>query len=195
MIQNQHNHDVQLLRNSLDAFPEKVVRPVIVLVSGLPGTGKSFFCRKLTEKAPLLVLESDRLRKTLFTVPEYCTEESTRLFNACHTLIDTLLHEGVSIVFDATNLSEKHRERIYHIVDRSGAKLIIVEVRAPAEIVCQRLRNREMGLDIQNKSDADRKVYEKMINNVEKIRRNYLVVDTSRDIEPVIKKILYMVNH
>jgi predicted kinase len=195
MTQNQYSQDVQLLLGSLNAVPEKVVRPVIILVSGLPGTGKSFFCKKLAERAPLLILESDHLRKILFASPDYSREESTRLFNACHSLIDELLREGVSIIFDATNLSEKHRERIYNIADKNGAKLVIVEVRAPAEIVYQRLHNREKGLDTQNESDADRKVYKRMKDTVERIRRNYLVVDTSRDISPVIKKILYMVNH
>jgi predicted kinase len=195
MTQDQHNRDVKLLRSSLGNFPERVVRPVIVLVTGLPGTGKSFFCRKLAEKAALLVLESDDLRKKLFPSPDYSSEESTRLFNACHTLISELLHDGVSVVFDATNLSEKHRERIYNIADKNGARLIVVEVKAPAELVYQRLHDRKMRIDIHNKSDADRKVYERMKNNIERIKRNFLVVDTSRDISPAINKILHMVNH
>ena len=156
MTQKQYSQDVKLLRSSLSIFPEKVVKPVIVLVSGLPGTGKSFFCRKLAEKVPLLILESDRLRKTIFVSPDYSPEESTRLFNACYTLVDEILREGVSIIFDATNLSERHRERIYNIADKNGAKLIIVEVKAPADVIYQRLHNRSMGADSNDISDADR---------------------------------------
>ena len=83
----------------------------------------------------------------------------------------------------------------YNIADKSGAKLIIVEVKAPAEVIYQRLHSRSIGADSNDISDADRKVYGRMKNNVERIKRNYLVVDTSRDINPVIDKILYMVNH
>jgi predicted kinase len=190
---SQLNQDVETLRLSFLVLPEAVVNPVFVIVSGLPGTGKSFFCRKLAEKAPFLILESDAMRKVLFPSPSYSAEESARLFTALHGLIEELLSRGISIIFDATNLIEQHRERLYHIGDKIGAKLIIVRIEAPSDVVYQRLQKRENGGNLEDKSDADWNVYKRMKPIAGKIQRNHFAVDTSRDITPVIDKIVRLI--
>ncbi len=186
--------DLRKLRESLGILPEAVVCPAFVVVSGLPGTGKSFFCRKLAEKLPACILESDALRKFLFSSPGYSAVESARLFSACHSLIEQLLGKGVPVIFDATNLSERHREHLYRISDKTGARLLLVRVEAPAELVYSRLQTRDQNVDKEDKSDADWDVYRRMKSAVDKIRRNHFVVDTSRDINPVIKKIIRAIN-
>ena len=103
----------------------------------------------------------------------------------CHSLIETLLKRGICVLLDATNLIEHHREPLYNIAERLGAKLILVRVEAPAEVIRQRLQGRT-----EDKSDADWAVYQRMKSKMQKIRRNHFAVDTSRDIAPVIDKII-----
>jgi predicted kinase len=186
--QSQLVSDVQALTESLGQFPEPVVRPAFVVVSGLPGTGKSHFCNRLAERLPFLILETDALRKTLFPSPSYSQQESSRLFRAVHLLIEQLLKRGVPTILDATSLSERYREPLYSIADRLGAKLVLVRVEAPPEVVQERLKIRRAGGD--NKSDADWEVYQRMKPTVEKIRRQHFAVDTSRAITPVLDKIV-----
>ena len=194
MGQTQLSEDVERLKESLGQLPEPVVKPALIVVSGLPGTGKSHFCRKLDESLSFPILESDALRKVLSPSPSYSLRESNLLFQACHLLIEELLRRGISLIFDATNLIERHRERFYHIADQTGAKLIIVRVEAPTELVRQRLENRTIGADPIDKSEADWKVYQKMESSAQKIRRNHFVVDTSNDIAPAINKVVREVN-
>ena len=182
--------DVQKLKQGLGELPEPVANPVFVIVSGLPGTGKSHFSRKLAEQLPSVILESDTLRKRLYPSPTYSAQESHRLFNACHRLIEELLDNGITVILDATNLVEQHRERLYHISQRLEAKLIIVRVEAPREVILQRLQGRSRGIDRGDNSDADSGVYQRMRARAERIRRNHFVVDTSRDITPVVDKIV-----
>ena len=190
MEQNRLNQDLAKLKESMDSLPESVVKPAFIVVSGLPGTGKTFFCHKLAEKQPFCILESDALRKAIFPSPDYSADESARLFAACHNLIEWLLQNGVPVIFDATNLSERHREHLYRISDRTGARLILVRVEAPPEIAYQRLQARKNGAVPDGKSDADWDIYRQMKPRAEKIRRNHFAVDTSRDITPVIDKII-----
>ena len=179
--------DVQRLTESLRQFPEPVAKPVLIVVSGLPGTGKSYFCSKLAERLPFITLESDALRKVLFSSLTYSLQESSRLFQACHRLIEQLLRRGFSLILDATNLSERHREYLYSIADHLDVKLVLVWVEAPPQLVRERLKDRR---NEETKSDADWIVYQKMKSSVQPIRRNHYVVDTSRDIIPVIDKIV-----
>ena len=114
--------------------------------------------------------------------------ESSRLFQASHHLIEELLEKGIPLVFDATNLSEKHREYLYSIADHLSVKLILVQVEAPPEVVHERLRARQENRE--GKSDAGWEVYQKMKSSVQKIRHNYYAVDTSRDITHVLDKVV-----
>jgi len=182
--------DVEQLRQRLDSLPQPQVEPPLIVVSGLPGTGKSFFCRKLVERLPFLILSSDALRKILFPSPQYEENESKRLFSACHALIEELLRKGIPVIFDATNLLERHREYLYRAAKRAEAKLILVYVEAPSEVVRQRLLAREKSAVPQDDSEADWDVYNKMKPRRQRISRSHFVVDTSQDITPVIDKIV-----
>ena len=96
--------DVEILKKGLSGLPEPVAKPFLILVSGLPGTGKSYFSRRLSEKVPIAVVETDTLRKSLFPTPLYSADESSRLFQASHLLIEDLLRSGIPVLVDATNL-------------------------------------------------------------------------------------------
>ncbi|MFC1995860.1 hypothetical protein ACFLVM_03205 [Chloroflexota bacterium] len=54
--------DVQRLTKSLGQFPELIVEPILIVISGLPGTGKTYFSQQLAERLPFMVLESATLR-------------------------------------------------------------------------------------------------------------------------------------
>lgn len=184
--------DVDRLNESLGELPEPMVEPAFIAVSGLPGAGKSYFSSKLAERLPFVILESDALRKALFSSPNYGSQESSRLFQAVHLLIERLLKKGVPLILDATNLSERYRERLYSIAEHLNVKLILVHVEAPPQVVHERLKARLE--NSESKSDADWTVYQRMKSTVQKIRRNYYAVDTSRDITPVLEKIVREVN-
>lgn len=180
--------DAEKLVESLAGLPEPVARPVLVVVSGLPGTGKSYFCRRLAERLPSVILESDALRKALFPSPSYSLMESARLFRTIRLLIERLLKRGIPIIMDATNLSERYREYFYSIADRLDVKLVLISVEAPPWLVKERLEARQKRPE--EKSDAAWEVYQKMKGSVEKISRKHYVADTSRDITPVLDKIM-----
>ena len=99
-----------------------------------------------------------------------------------------MLKKGISVILDATNLSERYREYLYSITERLDVKLILVRVEAPPEVVQERLKNR-LG-NPKAKSDADWSVYQKMKPRVQRIRRKHYVADTSQDITPVLDKIV-----
>jgi len=79
MEQKQLNQDLAKLRENLGLLPEAVANPGFVVVSGLPGTGKTFFCRKMAEKQPFCILRATQyarlysplLTTALLKAPEY----------------------------------------------------------------------------------------------------------------------------
>jgi predicted kinase len=173
---------------ALGRLPAPEARPAFIVVSGLPGTGKSYLSRRLAERLGYPVLESDALRKKLFRAPVYSPEESGYLFRAVHRLIEDLLGQGTPVILDATNLSERHRRVLYGIAERTGARLVLVGVVAPPEVVKRRLEARAG--DGETASDADWEVYRKLKPTADRIRRPHHTVDTSRDITPALDEIV-----
>ena len=155
--------------------------PRLLMLAGLPGVGKSAFAREVTSCCPFLKVESDRLRKALVPQPQYTPDEHRRVFRACHRLLDELLGQGYPMLFDATNLTERNRRPVYAIARRRGVPLAIAVVTAPPEIVRQRLRDREAGLDPETWSDAGWEIHSRMAPAWEPVRRPHILVDTSRD--------------
>jgi predicted kinase len=179
MDMKQAVSDADKLYAGLGKLPGPVARPVLVVVSGLPGTGKTYFSIKLSERLPFVVLESDAMRRILVSAPDHSPAESVRLFKAIHLLSEKLLREGLPVIIDATNLTEKHRQYFYDIADRLRLKLVLIKIDAPPSVVKDRIKKR---LDNSgDRSEAGWQVYRKMKNSVDKIRRKHYAVDTSTD--------------
>ena len=186
--------DVSLLRSVLlpDAheFNLPPRNPRLLMLAGLPGCGKSSFAREVTLRCPFLVLESDRLRKALVGAPEYTPGENGRVFRACHRLIDEFLGLGYPVLFDATNLTVRNRRPVCAIAWKRGVPLAVAVATAPPEVARERLRAREAGQDPATWSDAGWDIYCRMAPAWEPVKRPHIMVDTSRDINPALRRVL-----
>lgn len=187
--------DTRRLLSSLgDELPAPVTYPVLVVLNGLPGTGKSYFARQIAERVPLAVLESDALRKVLVRSPSYTARENTQLFRALHEMIELLLARDVPVLLDATNTRESHRENLYEIARRHGARAMPVLLDAPEATVRQRLERRMNESPRGDSSDAGWPVYQRLLAAWEPIGREHLVVDTSGDIRPAVDDLAREIN-
>ena len=186
--------DLSLLRTRLleDASSVGLIpdNPRLLMLAGLPGSGKSTFAREVVSRQPFLVLESDRLRKTLVPRPQYTADEHSRVFRACHWLIDEFLGQGYPVILDATNLGQRNRRPVFAIARKHSAPLAIAVVTAPPELARRRLAEREAGMDPCTWSDAGVTVYSRMEPAWQPVRRRHFKVDTSQDVAPVLEKVL-----
>lgn len=181
--------DVDTLKRSLPPPPPSLANPYLVLMCGLPGTGKTHLARRLAVEIPLQLIESDEARKALTGVPAYNAEENLRVFAACRRLMDELLGNGIPVLLDATNVTERDRAYSYAAADKAGAEVVVIKVTAPEREVRRRLRRRERGLSKDGASDAGWNVYLRMKGREEPVARAHFVVDTSKDITAAVIEI------
>jgi predicted kinase len=169
------------------------VPPALVVMVGLPGTGKSHLAREIARRVPVDIVETDDIRLRLAPRPEYTADENRQVFGAAHGQLASLLNRGRSVVFDATNIFESGRRTLYRLADRAGARLLIVRTVAPDEVVERRLRDRTTGADSADRSEAGWEVYIRMKAEFKEIQRPHLVVDTSMELEPAVREIAQFV--
>ena len=107
---SQWDSDLRTVRDAIlnelpENFLDNVEHPFLVILSGLPGTGKSYFANQLTRHIKSVIVESDRIRKLLLSKPIYSKSEHARIFAICHRLAEDALSQGYVTIFDATNFA------------------------------------------------------------------------------------------
>lgn len=163
---------------------------MLVMLVGAPGTGKSRLARQLGAALDAQIVESDRVRKQLFAEPRYTGGEHAAVYGWCHTILESGLAVGRRVIFDATNLEERTRRRVYDIAERTNARLTIVWVTSPPGVVQERMLRRHEKRDENDLSDADWSVYLQLRRKADAIRRPHLVVNTATDTDTVVHRLL-----
>ena len=175
-------------------------RPIIVVVCGLSGTGKSSVSRKLQYRTGYEIINSDRVRKRIGGVAKtfrgdngYASGIYSERFDKLtyQTLVaETINHlrDGRGVIIDATFKRKEDRQTVLAAGDQLGVPVLFVECRAEDKEILRRLRDRAIqNLDV---SDATEDVYlrqrAKFAPLDEISTRHHLVVDTTSDTESVL---------
>jgi predicted kinase len=107
------------------------VRPLLYVTIGIPGSGKSTFCREFKEVEPNLVhLSRDDLREE-YCPGGYTSKKEAHLRGIIAHTISLHLLEGRSVIYDATNTKRAERQWMRELADDAGAKLPIICVMFP----------------------------------------------------------------
>lgn len=147
---------------------------LLVVVSGLPGVGKSTISRMVSEEIDAVQLRTDEIRKELFDEPRYTPEEIQATYEEMFSRAVDELGDGNDVVLDATFSDRSNRETITERAASVGSEVVFVKVEADDETIQKRLANRE-----DDESDADYRVYQEKKESFDEWSEEPAVVDNS----------------
>jgi predicted kinase len=146
-------------------------KPCMVLVGGLPGTGKSTLARALADLAGFSVIRSDVVRKELIADSRkrttraplddefYTAEWNERTYQECLRRAEAILFEGGRVLIDASFHDESRRQLFLAAARRWGVPACLILCQADPDVVRDRLASRR-----SDASDADWAVHAGMLN-------------------------------
>ncbi len=156
----------------------------LLMMVGLPGTGKSSIVRSLMTYFPSVVVSTDNIRAKMRRQPSYTASEMGLIYEVCYAIIEKRLCLGQRVVFDASNYLESRREYV--------ANLATCYVQASQETRGHRLAQRISGKrQTGDLSDADWAVYKWMVEAQEPIVGEHLILDTTATPAEELAKRLY----
>lgn len=126
----------------------------LVLVGGLPGTGKSTLARALGDALGATVLRSDEVRKELAGLPTdhhapapvgqgiYRPEATAATYGELLARAEVALGMGEIVVADASWADEGWRRRAREVAERARADVVELRCEVAAEVAAERIRAR-----------------------------------------------------
>jgi len=150
---------------ALGELEAPIRKPCLILVGGLPGTGKSALAKTLAQHAGFRVIGSDVVRKELAGVGRgecrskfgqgiYTAEWTKRTYVECLHRAEELLFQGERVLVDANFREESWRRAFLEAATRWGVPGAFLLCRVAPDVVRTRLASR--GDEV---SDADWPVY------------------------------------
>ncbi|WP_328401635.1 bifunctional aminoglycoside phosphotransferase/ATP-binding protein [Nocardia sp. NBC_00403] len=126
----------------------------LVLVGGLPGTGKSTVAETLAATTGAVVISSDRVRRELragheitgaigtFGVGAYAPADKALVYTQILARARTLLESGVSVILDASWIDAAQRRRATALADETAAELVALRCECSRALANHRIRQR-----------------------------------------------------
>jgi aminoglycoside phosphotransferase family enzyme/predicted kinase len=186
---------------ALGALEAPATRPALLLIGGLPGTGKSTLARGLGARGRFHVLRSDVVRKELAGLAEqapatvgyeqgiYGAGWTQRTYDELLRRAGAMLAEGERVIVDASFRAEGHRRQFLDAARDWGVPALLLHCQADEATVRQRLAQRH-----GDASDADWAIHERAAQDWAAPQaatlHAYRVVATDDDVTVVLARVL-----
>jgi aminoglycoside phosphotransferase family enzyme/predicted kinase len=129
-------------------------KPLLILVAGLSGTGKSTVAHKIAVDYHATEINTDVVRKEASGIDRYEQHhdqfntglyDPKKIDNTYEQVMErasTFLKKGENVVLDATFQKRKYREMAHHIAGKHHAALIVIQCICPDDVIKKRLDDR-----------------------------------------------------
>jgi len=156
---------------------------MVIIVFGLPGSGKSFFASELAKMINADYVNSDKVRKELFKKRDYSDQEKGMVYYAMLEQMKEAVKQKRNIVLDATFHKKAIREMFVEAM-KGISEIKFIEVCADENLIRERLKKP------RQYSEADFEVYQIIKKQNEPLGEPHLILQsTDENIDYMLKRV------
>ena len=163
---------------------------MIVIMAGLPATGKSALARALASELNGMVVDKDSVRAALFSCwVDYTSEQDNLSMESVYSAVRYMarVHATVPVFIDGRPFARKvHLERALEVIQETGALWCIIEATCSDEIARARLEASASHLAANRTFE----LYCALKSRLEPISSPKLIVNTEHPIEQCVQECL-----
>jgi predicted kinase len=165
--------------------------PVLTVLMGLPGCGKTTVARRLHAIAPqLIILSRDLVRRELFAHPDYSAGEKGDVFDELLSRAGRELSDGRDVLIDGMTFSHgAERERAAASAHEAGATFLMVHCDCPLEVALARVRAQAIGARAHPAGDRDEALVREVAARFDPISSTVARLDMRGDPEPLAREL------
>jgi predicted kinase len=148
---------------------------MIIVVFGLPGSGKSFFADRLSRRLGAVYINSDQLRNSLGARGRYTVEDKLVIYHGMAARATQYLKKGRTVVIDATFYKEAMINIFLELAKAHLIPINFIKVEANEALIRARLSKP------RKDSEANYDVYLKIREQFDEIKVPYLTLQSEND--------------
>lgn len=138
-------------------------KPILVLLYGFPGSGKSTFARHLSTELGMAHVHSDRIRHELFEKPRYDNRENAVVNHIMDYMTEEFMRARITVIFDANTATLKERRVLRDLARKYKFSPLLVWIQIDPESAFNRVVKRDRRkIDDKYASPIDRTTFEEM---------------------------------
>lgn len=135
-------------------------QPVLLIIGGLSGTGKSTLARSLASELGIDILSTDSIRQQLlgpsptpagYGQGHYDPQQRTKVYQQLASRAQQQLSHWLSLIVDGTFLTHAQREQMFELARQHGAAALFVECHCDRATAIARITRRAA----EGKSDSE----------------------------------------
>lgn len=158
-------------------------KPLLILLYGFPGSGKTYFGRQLCEHFQAAHVHGDRIRSELFEQPRYDREENEVINHLMDYMTGEFLNAGMSVVYDANAMRLSQRRQLRDMARKSGAQPVLIWQQIDVESSFLRASKRDRRKADDKFSPAiDRPTFERIASGMQNPQNEEYIVISGKHV-------------
>ncbi len=160
----------------------------VLMMAGLPGTGKSTLAALLAKSTGWLIVDKDLIHSALIANGLDKAQSAGAAYEAVFWLMDDFVHrQDKSAIFDSAGRQKFVFTRLQSICNASGAHVKVIQCRAAASVRDKRLQSRQ---SVDSQLNSNQFTDEDDVAFYAYLPTSRLIVDTTSGVESVLMKCL-----